>query len=215
MVGHLIGVEEAFRRSLGSAGEDPAHAIDHIGATQDAARRQAGRPVADTRAEWYECALASIEAVDAADPATTMSFYGVTLPIDLLLVVRSFEMWIHEEDVRRATRRPLAPLDPERLARMADLAVGLLPAGIARSGRTLAGRTARLVLTGPGGGTWDVNVDGAEERRPATTRVVVDATSFCRVVGDRDDIVGTNAIIDGDADVAHAVFAGAAALALD
>lgn len=211
LVGHLIGVEESFQAVLGGA-DDVA---DHIVSTQPTALRQVEQTPTATHREWFDSATASIAALAGVDASKPVSFYGVTLPLDELLIVRAFEMWIHDEDIRRATDRPLAAPDPERLSRMVGLATMLLPAGIARAGRAQPGTTARLVLTGTGGGTWDVNLDGAPESRPAESRIVVDAAEFCRVVGNREDQASSQAVVSGDGEVVAGVFIGAAALALD
>jgi hypothetical protein len=73
-----------------------------------------------------------------------------------------------------------------------------------------------LVLTGPGGGTWDVAVG----RRAAGTDVpevsiVADTVAFCRLVADRIGPDELGAHLSGATDQAATVFAGAAALALD
>jgi len=78
-----------------------------------------------------------------------------------------------------------------------------------------AGSTVRVVLTGPGGGTWDVNLDGTSERRVADARIVVDAAWFCRIIGDREDLTSSGATVDGATDLAQDLLVGAAALALD
>ncbi len=217
LVGHLIGVETAFLASL--RGEPTDAAVDHIESTQPAARAQAGRAPALTHRDWVELARRTLADMAGREPRADATFYGLTLPLDQLLVVRAFEMWIPEADLRRATGRPLADPDPARLARMTDLAVALLPGGMALAGRTPTSRTARLVLTGPGGGTWSVRLDGSQPAtagRPVSdARIVVDAAAFCRVVGDRDDLVGTGAIVDGDGALAADLFSAAAALALD
>ena len=213
LVGHLIGVEAAFTEAFDGA--SGAGAVDHVASTQSVALGQSGRPAAATLAEWDAHARRSLALADAADGSTSLSFYGLVLPLDDLLVVRAFEMWIHDEDIRRATGRALASPDPERLARMTELAVGLLPAGMAVAGLARP-KTVRLVLTGPGGGTWDVALaSGASRDDAARTRIVVDAAVFCRAVGDRVDLAGSGASVSGDADLAAEVFAGAAALALD
>ena len=211
LVGHLIGVEEAFAAVLLGA-DDIA---DHVDDTQAAALRQRDVAPLETHRQWFDVATKSIALLEDLDLSAPVSFYGVTLPLDDLLVIRAFEMWIHDEDVRRATGRGLVSPDPERLARMVALASMLLPAGIARSGNAHDGATARLVLTGTGGGTWDVNLDGASETRAATTRIVVDAAEFCRVVGNRKDQSTSGAVVSGNASIAAAVLVGAAALALD
>jgi uncharacterized protein (TIGR03083 family) len=213
LVAHLMGVEEAFVRALDS-GVDPLGPDGHVTGTTAAVTRQSGRAPVDTYRAWFEQATASIAKVVHADQAEVAPFYGVQLPLDALLIVRSFEMWIHDEDIRRATGRPLQELDPERLARMVSLATMLLPAGIARAERA-SSRAVRLVLTGRGGGTWDLNLDGADDSRQHSARVVVGGTEFCRVVGNRADLISTGAVVDGDLRVAADLFAGASALALD
>jgi len=213
LVGHLIGVEEAFAAALDGTGT--LGADDHVNATQPTAAAQASRPPASTHRDWFDRATATIAAAATHDPAASVAFYGVTAPLDAVLVVRAFEMWIHEEDIRRATDRPLIAPDGEQLARMIDLVVRLLPDGVAATGHDVASKTVRLVLTGPGGGTWDVNLDGAAQPRRGDVRVVVDGTEFCRVAGNRSDLTGSGAIVRGDREPASVLFAGAANLALD
>jgi uncharacterized protein (TIGR03083 family) len=214
MVGHLVGVEEAFLAVLGG-GADPVIGSEHAAMTEDAQRRQADRPALDTRREWFERASASIAALEAMDLDAPIAFYGATFTLDELLVIRAFELWIHDEDLRRATRRSLEAPDAETLARMVQTAVALLPAGVALSGRDVGATAARLVLTGPGGGTWDVNLDGGDVARPADARVVVDAAWFCRIVGNREDATTAGAVITGTPEVARDLLVGAAALAFD
>ena len=211
LVGHLIGIEDGFSTVL-RGGDDLS---DHVADTQSAALRQRGIVPRETHRQWFDVATASIALLEDLDPTAPVSFYGVTLPLDDVLVIRAFEMWIHDEDIRRATGRELTSPDPERLARMVGLVSRLLPAGIARAGHAQHGATARLVLTGDAGGTWDVNLDGATDKRSATTRIVVDATEFCRIVGNRKDEASSGAVVTGDKDVATGVLVGAAALALD
>ena len=223
LLGHLIGVETSFLAALD--GDAAAGRADHVESTQPSALGQAARDPSETLEEWRRLTAAALERAGREDPEAVVPFYGVELPLDQLLVVRAFEMWIHDEDIRRATGRPLLAPDPARLARMTDLAVALLPAGMARADRVRPGRRVRLVLTGSGGGTWDVNLDGApDDPAPASpaspasrwdSRVIVDSTAFCRVVGNREDRAGAEAVVDGDDPLASDVFAGAAALALD
>src|SRR5690242_187596 len=54
LVGHLIGVEYDVHRALG--GDPEVAGADHVGSTQAAAERQAGRHPAQTRAEWRRAA---------------------------------------------------------------------------------------------------------------------------------------------------------------
>jgi len=214
LVGHLIGVEEIFISALlGDSGDE---AFDHIGSTQPYALAQADQPPAETLRRWQLLTARAMELASERPPDQEVAFYGVVLPLDQLLVIRAFEMWIHEEDVRCATGSTLNPPDPEPLSRMAELAVALLPAGIARASLPLGGQAVRLVLTGPAGGTWTVALDGGSSAPGAAgATVVVDTAAFCRVVGNRLAQSDTGAWIDGDRQLAADLFTGAARLALD
>lgn len=214
LVGHLIGVEVAFVASL--RGDREAAVADHVASTDGSARAQAGRDPATTLAEWRSSVDEAVRTAEALDQHGEITFYGITLPLDDLLVVRAFELWIHEEDIRRALGRALDRPDEGRLARMTALAMVLLPGRAAPAAPGGSRERTRLVLTGPGGGTWDLPVggDAGDRARPAT-RVVVDAADFCRVVGNRLDLDGTAAVVDGDRRIAAELFAAAAALALD
>jgi hypothetical protein len=97
---------------------------------------------------------------------------------------------------------------------MTELAVSLLPAGMMRAGRPGGDRTVRLVLTGPGGGTWPAAVGHADGNRVGA-RLVMDTVSFCRVVANRIVPAESGALISGDQSLAGDVLAGARTLALD
>jgi hypothetical protein len=73
-----------------------------------------------------------------------------------------------------------------------------------------------LVLTGAGGGTWDVVV-GDRPGAPAGADLVVvaDAVAFCRLVANRIAPAELGAHVSGATAHAATVLAGAAALALD
>jgi len=66
------------------------------------------------------------------------------------------------------------------------LASAALPTGASRAGFERP-TLLRLVLTGPGGGAWDVQLGGQGEAHPedgaaARVRIVADAVDFCRLV---------------------------------
>ncbi len=226
LIGHLIGVEDEFIASLERPAGSP-DGSDHIASTQPTALAQGERSTDRTHQDWSKRTSQALALLDRRDDLTVpVTWFGITLPLDQLLVIRAFEMWIHEEDIRRANGRLLRAPEPAALARMADLAVGLLPAGMANIGFTRPNLMVRLVLTGPGGGTWDVVLDGpvslpppppapSGTHPPAAARLVVDTAAFCRVVANRDDLAGSGAIIDGDLSVAAELCRGAATLALD
>jgi hypothetical protein len=148
------------------------------------------------------------------------------LALGELLVVRAFELWTHENDIRAAAGRPPRVPDAATLRSMTGLAVAWLPHGVRRAAPDTARLDVHLVLTGPGGGTWDVTVGrdrpgAADGGLPGDTApapgvlVVAEAVDFCRLVADRaspDDVVRQ---VDGHVRDAAVVLAGARALALD
>jgi uncharacterized protein (TIGR03083 family) len=216
LVGHLIGVERDFLVALdlrsADAGDQSAPS-DHIAATQASATAQTERAPEDTRREWLLIASTTADHVATFDDErlrSPVTLHSLTLPVDAMLIVRSFEMWTHDEDIRRATGRLLAAPEAARLIHMTQLAVSLLPAGMMRAQLPLD-RGVRLVLTGPGGGTWPAAVGSG----PVDARLVVDAVSFCRVVANRVDPAHSGAVVTGDESLGAELLAGARTLALD
>jgi hypothetical protein len=49
------------------------------------------------------------------------------LPLGLLLVVRAFELWIHDNDIRQAVGLPPSVPDPSTLSLMTQAAARLKP----------------------------------------------------------------------------------------
>ena len=212
LVGHLIGVEEDVHRCLSG---DPAVAdADHVSSTQPAAARQSGHPPALTRAEWRRAADRTLDLADASgDPCAGVAVHGMRLPLGALLVVRAFELWTHDNDIRRATGLPASVPDPSTLQLMTGLAARLLPRAAARAG--LPGPVnVHLVLTGPGGGAWDIAVS-ENPADPASVCIVTDAVGFCRLAANRVTPAQLELHVTGDPRRAAGILAAAAALALD
>jgi uncharacterized protein (TIGR03083 family) len=217
LVGHLTGVEEDVQRCL--AGGTAVAAAEHFTSTQAAAVRQAGRPPAETRAEWRRAADRTIELARAGDPGAEVAVYGLRIPLSLLLIVRAFELWVHDNDIRQAAALPPSVPDPATLSLMTEVAARQLPLAAARTGVDEP-MSLHLVLTGPGGGTWDVpigtgGVGGTGKAEPADVVIVSDAVDFCRLVANRAAPAGLDLHITGDAELAAALLAAAPVLALD
>jgi uncharacterized protein (TIGR03083 family) len=213
LIGHLTGVEEDMRRCLSG---DPAVAeADHVGSTQPWATRQAGQPPASTRAEWRGAADRTLAlAREQADLHAEVALHGMRLPLGALLIVRAFELWTHDNDIRQAAGLPPAVPDASTLRLMTGLAAQLLPYGAARAGLREPTRV-HLVLTGPGGGAWDVVIGDADQPEPASVGIVTGAVGFCRLVANRAAPAELDLHITGDAGRAAGVLAAASALALD
>src|SRR5205823_6341964 len=139
--------------------------------------------------------------------------------------VRAFELWTHENDIRAVAGLAPSVPDPATLRLMTTLVAGLLPLGAERAG-VREPVDVRLVLTGPGGGTWDVPVGerpggpagaapGGPAGEPGRVAIVADAVAFCRLAGGRLAPADLGAHVTGDARSAAGILAAAAALALD
>jgi hypothetical protein len=71
-----------------------------------------------------------------------------------------------------------------------------------------------LVLTGPGGGTWEITV-GESPPDPVDVAIVTDAVGFCRLAGNRVTPAELDVHITGDSGRAADVLAAVTTLALD
>lgn len=212
LVGHLTGVEEDVQRGL--AGDPAVADVSHVGSTQPAAARQAGRAPAQTRAEWRRAADRTISLMHgAADLDAEVAVHGIRVPLGLLLVLRAFEVWVHDNDIRLAAAMPPSVPDASALSLMTQAAARLLPYAAARTGLSEP-TSVHLVLTGPGGGTWDVLIG---QRLPAPTEVaiVTDSVGFCRLAANRVSPATLDLHITGDPARAARVLASASALAMD
>ena len=209
LVGHLIGVEEDVQRAL--AGDQDVADAAHVESTQPAALDQAARQPAQTRTAWRRAVDRTLDLVRPADARARVAVHGLRLSVNALLVVRAFELWTHENDIRQAVGWDPSVPDPSTLRLMTDLAARLLP----HAGAALPEPVdVRLVLTGPGGGTWDVTM-GGHTPAAASVAIVTDAVAFCRLAANRVPPADLDVSITGDPARAAAVLTAATTLALD
>ncbi len=211
LVGHLIGVERDVQRALG---RDPGVAdVDHVLATQDAADAHRGEPPARTLAAWQTSVTATRDAFAVADPSGAVAVHTLRLHVASLMVLRTFELWVHENDIQLATGRDQRVPDDSTLALMTDLAARALRVGADRSGlhQPVA---VRLVLTGRGGGTWDVRL-GRDDGHGGSVALVADAVGFCRLAANRLDPGDLDVAASGDLAHVGDVLTAAGALGLD
>src|SRR6185437_13328422 len=139
LVGHLTGVEHDTHRAL--AGDPAVADAEHVESTQGSAVWQAGRSPAQTLDEWRRAADHTLELVRA--PGGDRAADGCAGRIAV-------------HGIRRAVGLPPSVPDPPVLRLMSDLAARMLPYAAARMG--LPPTDVHLVLTGAGGGTWDVAI---------------------------------------------------------
>lgn len=213
LVGHLTGVERDVQRAL--AGDQDVADIDHVASTQPSASEQHGREPGETLAQWRAAVDVTLDRVDAStlDAGDVLSMHGMRLSLPSLLVVRAFELWTHENDIRLAAGLPASVPDASTLTLMTELAVRMLPHAVTRTASVPKPRHLHLVLTGAGGGTWDVPVGECASATSDDLMIVVDAVDFCRLVANRAEPTSLDVHVDGDG--ADGVLSAAASLALD
>ena len=195
----------------------PGTEHDHWALSWPTIERLRTRPVAEAVAELAAaCALV----IDVATATPEDRWAAGTLALGDVFAARTFELWIHADDIRRSTGRPLRDPDAPRLDRLCRLAASFTPLGMAFAGRTHEGKTMRLVLTGLGGGTWvqPLGLVGSTAERAGTdadadVTIVADGARFCRVAGKLLAPHELGADVEGDASLVDDVLAGARAFA--
>src|SRR6185503_11746516 len=138
--------------------------------------------------------------LDAQGLAAQSRFGPINADLRFLLVVRVFELWTHDNDLRRAVGLGRVEPDSERLWMMTRTAMPVV--------HGLGGDRLRVVLTGAGGGVWPAS--GGE-----VAEVVIDAVAFCRRVANRMPMEDLDAYITGDVAAAERTLNDLATLALD
>jgi uncharacterized protein (TIGR03083 family) len=218
LVVHMASQESLLAQHLGTPTLDDLFEEEIVPRTHALLRRFAGRDLDDARALWRDSVDAN-RAWAETHPDRTAICRGLGLTRDDTLLVRAFETWVHTDDLRRAAGWPTVAPEPRHLSLMSDLAQRVLPLALAVTGREHDGKTARLVLTGPGGGDWLVPMGAALRPDAATGAAAPDVTvtaavlDWCLLVGDRVALDDVLVRIDGDAALGRDLVAAAPALA--
>lgn len=210
LVRHLAAVEHHMQSVLGIAIDDrDPDRLNHLAVGREFRDDlQTRRPVDAVRA-WRDLAygtVASLRIGAGPDGGTVVQMHQWPFAVDSLLIVRSFEIWTHTDDIRRATDRPLAAPPPNALRAMSTLSVQSLPvlaAVVADRGQVPG---VRVVLTGHGGGTHDIGT-GVRE-----ATLVADVVDYCRLVARRADASVFQ--VEGDPALAADLVAAAQAIAM-
>ena len=211
LVGHLTGVERDVQRSI--SGDPAVGGADHVQSTQPAALEQAGRAPGATTAQWRDAVDQTLRMAGQCDLDAMVAIHGVALRLRDLLVARAFELWTHENDIRAVIGQPPSVPAPSALRPMTQLATALLPFGAAITSLSEP-INVHLVLTGPGGGTWDVAV-GEPAGDGSAVGIVTDVVGFCRLFANRISPSDLETYVTGDKRKAKWVLTATAALALD
>jgi uncharacterized protein (TIGR03083 family) len=217
LVLHLVGVERYMLGQLGR--REPVIAptpADHFPALRQAAADIEGADSSHVARSWWLAALDLVGATGELGPDQPITYHDLLGGVRGMLVIRTFELWTHDDDIRRAVALPPNPLDDARLSLMSSTLLGVLPYGMARAGTTRRGRTVRIDLTGPGGGTSFLSSLSPEDE-PGEPDLVIETTALdlCRVASNRLSIGALDVRVDGDRSLVEPVLVGAGAFAMD
>jgi uncharacterized protein (TIGR03083 family) len=216
VIAHLYGVEVVVRGWVTAPVDAEPVVSEHLEATRWAIDELADTLPAVIVERWYEAAHAVADACRVADPERPVLVHDLPTDVDGLLVLRAFELWAHLEDVCLATGRPLPVVDEPRLTLMSQRLMGAVPLAVAWRQANVPMRAVRFVLTGPGGGCYDVDlaaagVGGTDDE----VTIVADTAAICRVAARRLDPADLDAVVEGDGDAALALLATVDAFARD
>jgi uncharacterized protein (TIGR03083 family) len=216
MAVHLAGVERYVLGQLGLRERLAAPTReDHVPVSRRAASDLVGAPGEAVARAWWLEVLKVIAACAQAAPDDTLEYHHLPGSVQGLLIVRTFELWTHGDDIRDAIGRGLDPLDAPRLSLMATQLMRVLPLGMAMSGCARPGRTARIHVTGPGGGTFLVPLSPGDV--PGDPDVILSASTLdlCRVAARRLSTDEFELGVEGTRELVEPILVGATAFAAD
>jgi uncharacterized protein (TIGR03083 family) len=205
LVGHVLAGEVYTAQILGlPTNHEQLDGRNHLATGDDIIAAHRKLPPADTTAACWKRVQATIKClpdltVDGEN--TFVEYHGWPFPVNALLIARSFEFWNHADDIRRAIGAPVVDPSPNDLRAMSSTSVQNLDLVIALAFPEAPTGATRVVLTGPGGGTFDIGPAG--ER---VTTAVVDVVDYCRMTARRLSVDDLSADITGDRSVAGALW---------
>lgn len=218
---HVVGIE---RWMLGEP--DPPHEVPdlphvhgefgrRVEAAVDRRRRMPGQQVVDELDAVRSARLHQLTAGDVDPAAPTVNPLGGSMPFVDVLRMRTFDVWTHEQDVRRALDVP-GDLDSAAAAVAVRWARLALPRVVARQAAVEPGRVVVVEVTGAGAFTDALVVDRPVGGRP-TGRVLTEppdrvdarlrltAEAYMRRTCGRWPADRTPVEVDGDAELARRV----------
>ena len=211
LVVHLASMESAVAETVGLPQAVTAE-TDVDARTDDYLREFSADPLGAGRRSWRTAAATLDDWATSGQGHGRLPWNGFAAGRRTILATRAFELWTHDDDIRVALGRDReAPTEPE-IALMSDVAVGILPYCVISNGEPTPAASVRMVLTGAGGGSWDVSLDGREHVGVDVT-VTMNVVDYCRRVADRITIDECAARLDGDVALGQRILACATALA--
>ena len=213
---HLVGVERYVLGQLGRGPRWPAPGReDHYPMSRVAAADVAAFEGPDVARAWWLAVLDVVAACGDAGPDAPAAYHHLDGTARGLMVIRTFELWTHDEDIRRAIGRELNLLDDARLGLMSGELMEVLALGMALSGTTRPGRTARFEITGSGAGAYDIALAPGDPIGAPDITISVPAVDLCRLAANRQSAAALPVVVEGDRSLLEPVLVGAGAFAAD
>jgi uncharacterized protein (TIGR03083 family) len=200
LVAHVEAVDRAFadeadveRYGFIGAGEVPAITAEH-------AAHHTGESFAETVTRFRRTRADLVALGESLPEEQRLGGYVR----DDALVIRAFETWTHTDDIARVLGREPTEPTAGTMRAMCELAMRTLPVAMAAAGTPHPERTARMVLTGPGGGEWTIACGPGEPVGPeADVVVTTSALELCRRFADRIEAHEMVMQVDGDETLAR------------
>jgi uncharacterized protein (TIGR03083 family) len=219
LAAHLASSEALLAIQLGvepllPETEDQAEPRAHAAVARH--RQLTPRQTLDELTTIYELEHHALLGLGPAVESMMVSLYGMEFSLAFALTQRSFEIWTHSDDIRQVLGLVSVPPPAPSLESMSSAVVETIPVMLAATGVDAEGRRARVVLTGPGGGAYDLDL-GLELPSASTEPDVIielDVLDFCRAIGDRLPPAETRHRVTGDATLAEGIVASLPALAV-
>jgi len=205
---HLIGGERWMATGHPQPEDYQAWSAEPVLARRDATPAA----ILDELREVYEQRLMEVErnAIDPAAPAHLPTGAAVTL--ETLLRSRVFDVWAHEQDIRRAVGRP-GNLASPAAALTGEWLVAALPRIVAKDAKAPPGATVRLTTTGEVAMDVAVVVDRSGRGRivapgrSAQTHLTLRWESYTRLSAGRGTGTDHDVRVTGDRALADRVLA--------
>jgi uncharacterized protein (TIGR03083 family) len=218
LLAHVTGVERWLAPGLAP---DPPHdpgELPHVRndfarrveVSVDLRRAVAGPDVVAELAEVIDARCAALAGASADD--LVVGPFGEQRVVDLL-AVRTFDVWVHEQDLRAALNRPGGLGSPAAAVAVAHVRAGLGRV-VARGARVQPGRTVVFDVRGPVSFTDAVEVSTVDGKARGTVvgadghpdvRIVLGTDAFMRRSSGRWPVEATPVSLDGDADLGRRV----------
>ncbi len=186
LVAHLLVIERYTATRLGIDAPDvdglDGRSDHHLTIGAATIVDELGREPEVTAAAWAVAArrIVDLVTVPEARPDRPVRLHGWSFSLSSALVTRSLELWTHADDIRRAVGRPTERPPAEQLRTISAFSVRGLPFLVQLRFPGAQVVPVRVVLTGDGGGTYDIGGEG-----DPVALVALDTADFCRLVAQR------------------------------